>query len=68
VPELRRSDIVIMDNLSSHKRPAVREAIEAAGATVLFLPARQPRFQPHRAARRSVQARRMRQLLQIMRL
>src|SRR5215204_4638292 len=33
VPELRHSDIVIMDNLSSHKGPRVREMIEAAGAS-----------------------------------
>lgn len=38
VPELRPGDIVIMDNLSSHKRAAVRERIEAAGATLRFLP------------------------------
>ena len=31
VPELRPGDIVVMDNLSSHKRAAVREKIEAAG-------------------------------------
>ena len=46
VPELRRGDIVIMDNLSSHKRPVVREVIEAAGATVLFLPPYSPDFNP----------------------
>jgi transposase len=34
VPELRRGDVVIMDNLSSHKRASVRERIEAAGATL----------------------------------
>ena len=33
MPELRRGDIVIIDNLSSHKRASVREQIEAAGAT-----------------------------------
>jgi transposase len=33
IPELRPGDIVVMDNLSSHKRAAVREKIEAAGAT-----------------------------------
>ena len=33
VPELRPGDIVIMDNLSSHKRAAVKEKIAAAGAT-----------------------------------
>ncbi|GAB3129029.1 transposase [Novispirillum itersonii] len=38
VPDLRRDDIVIMENLSSHKRPIVRNVIEAAGTTVLFLP------------------------------
>ena len=32
VPELRPGDVVIMDNLSSHKRASVRERIEAAGA------------------------------------
>lgn len=35
VPELRLGDIVVMDNLSSHKGPAVREMIEAAGARLL---------------------------------
>jgi transposase len=34
VPTLRRADIVVMDNLSSHKVKGVREAIEAAGATL----------------------------------
>lgn len=43
-PEPRRGDIVVMDNLSSHKRPAVREVIEAAGATVLFLPPDTPKL------------------------
>ena len=37
VPELRPGDVFIMDNLSSHKRAAVREKIEAAGATLRFL-------------------------------
>lgn len=46
VPELRRGDIVIMDNLSSHKRAAVRELIEAAGASLLFLPPYSPDFNP----------------------
>ena len=36
VPELRQGDIVVMDNLSSHKGPKVREMIEAAGASLLF--------------------------------
>lgn len=46
VPELRSGDIVIMDNLSSHKGPRVREMIEAAGATLLFLPPYSPDFNP----------------------
>ena len=46
VPELRRGDIVVMDNLSSHKRAAVRERIEAVGATLRFLPPYSPDFNP----------------------
>jgi len=46
VPELRAGDIVIMDNLSSHKGPRVREMIEAAGASLLFLPPYSPDFNP----------------------
>jgi transposase len=46
VPELRPGDIVIMDNLSSHKGLAVRQAIEAAGANLLFLPPYSPDFNP----------------------
>lgn len=46
VPTLRPDDIVLMDNLASHKRPAVRQAIEAAGATVRFLPAYSPDLNP----------------------
>ncbi|MBB3938434.1 transposase [Novosphingobium fluoreni] len=44
VPELRPGDVVIMDNLSSHKRAAVKERIEAAGATLRFLPPYSPDF------------------------
>ena len=46
VPELAPGDIVIMDNLGSHKGPAVRAAIEAAGARLLFLPPYPPDFNP----------------------
>ena len=46
VPELRPGDVVIMDNLSSHKRASVREQIEAAGATLRFLPPYSPDFNP----------------------
>jgi hypothetical protein len=37
-PTLRPGDIVIMDNLSSHKRPRVSALIEAVGAKLLYLP------------------------------
>lgn len=46
VPDLRPSDVVVMDNLSSHKGPRVREMIEAAGATLLYLPPYSPDFNP----------------------
>ena len=46
VPELRPGDIVVMDNLSSHKGPDVRLAIEAAGAQLLYLPPYSPDFNP----------------------
>lgn len=38
VPELRPSDIVVMDNLSAHKVAGIQAAIEQAGATVRYLP------------------------------
>ena len=46
VPDLRRGDVVITDNLSSHKRASVREAIESAGARLMFLPPYSPDFNP----------------------
>jgi transposase len=46
VPILKPGDVVILDNLSSHKRPAAREMIEAAGARILFLPPYSPDFNP----------------------
>ena len=42
VPTLRPGDVVIMDNLGSHKPQAIRRAIRAAGATLLVLPAYSP--------------------------
>ena len=45
-PELRPGDIVVMDNLSSHKGPAVRALIEAKGAHLLYLPPYSPDFNP----------------------
>lgn len=46
VPALRPDDIVILDNLGSHKAPAIRQAIRAAGARLLFLPAYSPDLNP----------------------
>jgi transposase len=68
VPTLKPGDTVIIDNLSSHKSDEVREAIEAVGAKVLFLPPYSPDFNPiekafaklkallRRAAARTVEA------------
>ena len=46
VPTLRRGDTVIMDNLPAHKGADVRLAIEAAGATLRYLPPYSPDFNP----------------------
>ena len=46
VPTLKPGDVVVMDNLSSHKRARVREAIEGAGCTLLFLPPYSPDKNP----------------------
>ena len=45
-PSLSPGDIVVMDNLSSHKVDGVRQAIKAAGAFVLYLPAYSPDLNP----------------------
>ena len=45
-PTLTPGDIVIMDNLPAHKSVAVRQAIEAAGAELRFLPPYSPDFNP----------------------
>ena len=67
VPELRPGDVVVMDNLGSHKGPAVAAAIEAVGASLLYLPPYSPDFNPienafsklkallRKAARRSIE-------------
>ena len=66
VPELNPGDVVIMDNLLSHKAPAVREMLEADGASLLYLPPYSPNFNPieqafsklkahlHKAAERTI--------------
>lgn len=46
VPTLNQGDIVVMDNLSSHKSEEVREIIEAAGARLLYLPPYSPDLNP----------------------
>jgi transposase len=46
VPTLRSGDIVILDNLGSHKVAGVREAIEAAGASMMYLPPYSPDLNP----------------------
>jgi transposase len=45
-PLLRQGDVVVMDNLASHKVAGVKEAIERAGATLRYLPAYSPDLNP----------------------
>ena len=45
-PTLKRKDVVIMDNLAGHKVAGIREAIEAAGATLRYLPQYSPDLNP----------------------
>jgi transposase len=68
VPTLSPGDIVVMDNLPAHKLTTVREIIEAAGATLLYLPPYSPDLNPieqvfaklkallRKAAKRSIDA------------
>ena len=46
VPTLAAGDVVIMDNLPAHKAAGVRDAIQAAGASLLYLPPYSPDFNP----------------------
>jgi transposase len=46
VPTLKAGDIVVIDNLGSHKSPKIREAIEAKKASLLYLPAYSPDLNP----------------------
>jgi transposase len=46
VPTLTAGDVVVMDNLSSHKGPRVRELVEAVGASVVYLPPYSPDLNP----------------------
>jgi transposase len=45
-PSLRPGQVVVLDNLSAHKREAARTAVEARGARLLFLPPYSPDFNP----------------------
>jgi len=68
VPTLKPGDVVIMDNLGSHKRQAIRRVIRAAGARLFFLPPYSPDLNPieqvfaklklllRKAARRTIEA------------
>jgi transposase len=40
------SQVVVLDNLSAHKVPGIREAVEAAGARLLYLPPYSPDYNP----------------------
>ena len=67
-PTLEPGDIVVLDNLSSHKVAGVKQAITATGATLLYLPPYSPDFNPieklfsklkallRKAAKRSIDA------------
>ncbi|MCB9868051.1 MAG: IS630 family transposase [Phycisphaerales bacterium] len=46
VPTLRPHELVVLDNLSSHKRPRVAELVRAAGADVVYLPPYSPDLNP----------------------
>jgi transposase len=46
VPALKPGDVLVMDNLTSHKRKEAREAIEAVGCRLLFLPPYSPDLNP----------------------
>ena len=46
VPDLRRGDVVVMDNLGSHKGAGVRGAVEGAGGRLLYLPPYSPDLNP----------------------
>jgi transposase len=50
VPCLRRGDVVLLDNLKAHKAPAVRALVEAAGASLRYLPPYSHDFNPIEAA------------------
>ena len=46
IPELRPDDVVVLDNLAAHKVAGVRKMIQAAGASLLYLPPYSPDMNP----------------------
>ena len=46
VPELSPGDVVVLDNLAAHKVAGIREAVRAAGASLLYLPPYSPDLNP----------------------
>ena len=46
LPALKQEDVVVMDNLPSHRLPQVRQMIESTGAKLLYLPPYSPDFNP----------------------
>jgi transposase len=46
IPTLKRGDVVVMDNLGSHKAAAIRQALKAAGARLIYLPPYSPDLNP----------------------
>jgi transposase len=46
VPELSPGDVVVLDNLAAHKVAGIREMVQAAGASLLYLPAYSPDLNP----------------------
>lgn len=57
VPTLRRGQVVVLDNLSIHRAPRVRQLIEAVGCTLRFLPAYSPDLNPIEQAWSKLKAR-----------
>ena len=55
-PALRPGDVVVLDNLAAHKDARVRQAVEARGAVLLFLPPYSPDFNPIERAWAKVKA------------
>jgi transposase len=53
VPTLQVGDVVVMDNLPAHKTSGVRDAIERAGAKLMFLPPYSPDFIPSKTHSRN---------------